>query len=147
MSDIAREMTTVVVERLGKPPVEADLWRPAGQLAKPAVGGDEIADVDLFALYGEFAPFEFAGSIRADQGLGKRQQGVGGLAPDIERLPGGITGECRDQERLGRIVDIQQLATLLAAPYLETLVFQRPAEPDPEKVLPRVLDAHPRPVN
>src|SRR3954453_6977745 len=110
MSDIAGEMTTVVVEGTGKPLVESDLWRPAGQLPEAAVGGDEIADIDLLAVFGEFAPFEFAGSVRANQGLGERQQGVGGLAPDIERLPGGVAGECRDKKSLGRIVDIQQLA-------------------------------------
>ena len=50
------------------------------------------------------------------------------------------------QERLGHVVDIGQVAQLLAAPDLERPAFQHGADPDAEEGLPRVADAQARAV-
>src|SRR4051794_16858053 len=129
-------MAAIVIEGAGKPLVEADLRRPSGQLTEAPVIGHEIADIDLLTLLQEFAPREFAAAIRPDQRLGKRQQRIRRLPAHIQRLPGGVSVQRGDQKRLDRIVDIQELAALLAAPDLESLPLQHTAQPDAEEVLP-----------
>ena len=121
--------------------------RPAGQIAEAAVVGDEIADIDALAVFREFAPGETSAAIDPHQRLGQSEQRVRRLAADIERLSRGLAGQRGAQKRLDRVIDIEQLAPLLAAPYLEALPFKDAAQPDAEKVLPCVLDPHPGPVD
>src|ERR1700746_505858 len=47
----------------------------------------------------------------------------------------------------GSVIDIEQVAALLAAPYLERLAFDYPVQPNPEEGLPGILDAHSGPVD
>ncbi len=99
-------MAAVIVEGARQPLIQADTRRPAGQLAEAAIVGDEIADVDALALVGKFAALEMAAAIRADQGLGERQQRIGRLAADIQRKPRGLAAQRGDQKRLGGILDV-----------------------------------------
>src|SRR5712692_491427 len=124
-------MAAIIRERPRQAVVEADLWRPAGQLAKAAVVGDEIADVDTLPVGREFAQFIAAAAIGADQRLGEREQRIGCLAADIERAAGGVAAHRSRQKRLDGVVDIEQLAALLAAPYFDRRALDRAAQPDP----------------
>ena len=72
---------------------------------------------------------------------------TGLAAADIERQPLGLRRERGIEECVGRVIDIQKVAALLAAPYLERLAFDDPAQPNTEEGLARILDAHPGPVD
>jgi hypothetical protein len=76
-------MAAVIFEGAREPVIQADTRRPAGQLAEPAVVGDEVADVDAFALLREFAMLELAGAIRPDQRLGEPSPAVSRLSAAI----------------------------------------------------------------
>src|SRR6266699_6126816 len=139
-SDIAGQMAAVIIEGARQAVIEADARRPPGQLAKAAIVGDEIADIDALAVGREFALLETAAAIRPDQRLGQGEERIGLAAADIEREARGVAAERSAQKRLDRIIDIQQLTALFAAPPLEGGAFQRAAQPDPEEILPRILD-------
>src|SRR6266404_3020807 len=140
-------MAAIIVEGTREAVVEADPRRPSGQPAEAAVVGDEIADIDALAVGREFAVLEPAAAICPDQRLGESEQRIRLAATDIEREAGGVAAERGAQKCLDRILDIQKLAALFAAPNLEGGAFERPAQPDPEEILPCILDPHPRPIN
>src|SRR5260370_9830955 len=120
-------MATVIIQRALEALIEADARRPPGQVAKTAVVGDEIADIDALPVVREFAPLKTAAAICPDHRLGERQEGIGRPTADIEREARGVTAPRRAQERLDRVVDVEQLPALFAAPDLESLTFARPA--------------------
>src|SRR5438045_8872029 len=98
LSDVIGSVTAVLIRRAGEAVSETDPRSPAGQLAEAAVVGHESADVDALTLGGKFAVLEMAAAIGPDQRLGERQQGVGPLAADIEREPGGVAAQGRHQK-------------------------------------------------
>src|SRR5258708_1768486 len=54
--------------------IERDPRTPAGQLAKPAVARDKVADVDALAFLRKLAPLEMSAAVGADQRLCESQQ-------------------------------------------------------------------------
>ncbi len=65
------------------------------------------------------------------------------MAADIAGLAGHLGGHCREQEGVYGILDIGEVAQLLATPNLEIAPLDDGAQPDPDKGLTRVLDPHP----
>src|SRR5271166_5194307 len=110
-------MATIIIKRPTKPIGEADARVPAGNCAKSAVVGYKVTDIDALALRGKLPDLVFPSTMR----------GV--------------------EERFGRIIDVKQIPTLLAAPDLEGLPLDHPAQPDAQKSLSSILDTHSRPVN
>src|SRR5229473_3585076 len=140
-------MATVIIQGTREAVVEVDVRRPAGQRAEAAVVGDEVADIDALPVGRKFALLESAAAIRPDQRLGQCEERIGLAAANVEREAGGIAAERGAQKRLDRIIDIQELAALLAPPYLEGGAFERPTQPDAEEILPCILDPHARSIN
>src|SRR6185312_939416 len=147
VSHVEQHPGAVIGERPGQPLGEADARLPAGQRAKLAVVGDEVADIDLFPLRRKFAHFVVAGAIGADQRGGDLDEAVGRVAADIERQPFGLRRHRGGEKGLDRVVDIDHVPPLLAAPDLEWLSFDRKTQPDAEEILARILDPHSRAID
>src|SRR5260370_42024403 len=125
-------MAAVIIEGGREAGVEADAGGPAGQPTEAAVVGNEIADIDALPVGREFALLETAAAIRPDQRLGQCEERIGVAAADIEGETRGVAADRGAQKRLDRIIDIQQLAALLAAPHLEGGALERPPPPAPQ---------------
>ncbi len=121
------------------------LRSPTGCRAKGGIVGMIVADVDLLAVHRKRLDHRLATLVGGDQGLSQRCQADRRKAADVECPAFGRRRHRRD-ERIDGVVDIGEVAQLLAAPDLEGLAFQREADPDPEEGLAGVLDPHARAV-
>src|SRR5207245_8308873 len=68
------------------------------------------------------------------------------VATDIAGLACQLRRQRGEQERVDRILDIGEVAQLVAAPYLERPALDDGAQPDADEGLPRVGYPHPRTV-
>ena len=113
-------------EGLRQPGWQIGPRRPAGEAAEELVLGIVIADIDALALGRKFADDEAAGAIRRDQRRREIMQADRAMAADIARLAGELGRQRGEQERVDRIVDIGEVAQLVAAPDLEATLLDVP---------------------
>ena len=107
----------------------------------------EISNVDALALGRKLPDVVLPAAIRFDHRFCQGRQADRVAAADIERQALGLGRQRGGEECVGRVIDIQKVAALLAAPNLERLAFDDPAQPDTEEGLAGVLDAHSWPVD
>src|SRR6516162_52571 len=121
---------TIIVKRPTKPIGEADVRAPTGDRAKAAIVGYEVSDVDALALCRKRPDLVFPAAICRDNRLGQICQTAGFVATDIKCQSLGFWRNRGIEERFGRIIDVEEIPTLLAAPDLEGLPLYHPALPN-----------------
>src|SRR5260370_35252145 len=117
-------------ERLRQPGSQIGPRRPAGEAAQQPVLGIVVADIDALALGREVADDEAAAAIRRDQRRREIAQADGAMAADIAGLAGERGRQRREQECIDRILDIGEVAQLVATPAFEIAALEGGAEPD-----------------
>src|SRR5215468_8588347 len=123
-------MAAVIIKRPTKPVGEADARVPAGDSAKSAIVGYKITDIDALALRWKLPDLVCSAAITRNDCVGQIHQIAGFVAPHIKCQSLSFLGNRGIDERFGRIVDVKQIPTLLAAPDLENLSLYHPAQPD-----------------
>jgi len=146
-SQIASQMTAIIVKRPTKPIGEADAGAPTSDCTKSTVVGYKVADINALALGWKLSDLVFPISISRNDRLGQIRQVAGFVAANIERQSLRFLSNRGKEERFGRVVDVKQIPTLLTAPDLEGLPLNNPAQPDAQKGLSSILDTHSRPIN
>src|SRR5690242_7229540 len=141
-SDVAREIAAVIVERTAQALGYTDTWAPAGQSPKMVIVDQEVAHVDALALRRKLPNLEITAAIRFDHRSRQVGQADRVAAAHIERQPLGHGREPGVKESIHSVIDIEEIAPLLAAPHYEALALDDPPQPNAEKGLAGILDAH-----
>src|SRR5258708_4854584 len=144
--DIMSQMRSEIIYRSSKSFTHRYNGPPTGNIAEKLIIGKVVADVDALAFGWEVVHIEIAASIDRYEKIGKLFQRQYLVAADIEDAPFGLWCRRCQKKRFDSIIDIREIASLFAAPHFEGLFFQKPAEPNADKGLPSILDAHARPI-
>ncbi len=105
---VAREMTAIIFEGTAQPLGETDAGSPAGQSPETLVVDQEISDIDALALRRKLPDVVLAAAIRLDHRFCQSRQADRVAATDIERQPLGLRRERGGEERVRRVIDIEQ---------------------------------------
>src|SRR5580700_341720 len=138
------EMGVEKIERAFETVAQRDCRSPAQRLADQRIVGIVVTYVDPFAVGGEFALFEMADAVKSNEQPRQVDERRDFAPAQVEDLTGRLGPRRRQQEGLDTVVDVGEVAELLASPNLERLALEEQANPNAHKRLPRVLDSHPR---
>src|SRR5438552_18602893 len=112
-------MAAIIVERPSEPVGKRNARVPTGERTKSAVVGEKVAYIDALAFGRKRPDFVFPAVIGRNDRLGQRRQATRLVTAHIKSQPLGLFGDGGMEERLGSIVNVKQIPTLLASPYLE----------------------------
>src|SRR5882724_7112078 len=112
--DVLRPVRPVERDRLEQALAKLDGGRPAGRVFEFARVGVETADIDRLLIRRPLHVLDAAGSGDLDQKRRELAMADGPLAADVEHFAVARFTGARPQERVSRVVDVDEVAQLRA---------------------------------